>query len=245
MQAVIVVDYQNDFANPEKWSLYVRWWEKIAPAINQTMREVKSRWWIVLASKELHPAWHISFASNFLWKESITEAFKRWENPGPKNFITKDEIKNWDEKNNWLSPNAWFSLKELKAYIETNWDQALWPNHCEEWKFWSEYYKDLDTSLIDIEVKKWFKSNSHPYSAFWWYSLDEKLTTLEILKKAWVKILKIVWLATDYCDLATAIDWKENWFDVEFLTWASAWVDPAWTIDALKRMRESWVIILP
>lgn len=244
-EAVIVVDYQNDFAKPETWSLYVQGWEKIAPAINQVMKEVKSKWWIVLASKELHPSGHISFASNFIWKKAITESFKAWVSPSSENFITRKEVESWDDKNNWLSKWASFSVKELKAYLEINWDQALWPNHCEEWKVWSDYYKDLDSSLIDIEIKKWFKSDSHPYSAFWWYSLDEKQTTLEILKKAWVKILKIVWLATDYCDLATVLDAKNNWFEVEFITSASAWVDPAGTIEALRRMREVWAKILP
>ena len=40
-EAVIVVDYQNDFANPETGSLYVNGGEKIAEAINQIVFETK------------------------------------------------------------------------------------------------------------------------------------------------------------------------------------------------------------
>ena len=36
---LIIVDYQNDFANPE-WSLYVKWWELILPYINNLILEI-------------------------------------------------------------------------------------------------------------------------------------------------------------------------------------------------------------
>lgn len=243
-EAVIVVDYQNDFANPETWSLYVSGWEKIAWAINKIVSETKTKWWIVISSRELHPAWHISFASNFKWKESIIEAFKRGEAPSSKNFITTEEIEGWSEENNWLSPSADFSVEELKAYIATVWDQAMWPDHCVEWSFWSAFYKDFDSSMVDIEIKKWFEADSHPYSAFGWVTMDGKKAMIEVLKEAWVKVLKVVWLATDYCDIATVMDGIKNDFKVEFILEASAWVDPAGTIEALRKMREAWVKIV-
>lgn len=242
-EAVIVVDYQNDFASP-KWSLYVKGWEKIAWVINSIMKEVKSKWWIILASRELHPVGHISFASNFVWKESIIEAFKRWEAPWKQNFITMQEIANWSHENNWLSNTSWFSVEELKNYLEEVWDQAMWPNHCVVWSMGSMYFKDFDSFMVDVEIKKWFEANKHPYSAFWWTTIDEEKTTFEILKEFWVKIVKIVWLATDYCDVATVLDAKKYWFDVEFISKARAWVDPAWTVEALKHMREAWVKII-
>lgn len=243
-EAVIVVDYQNDFANPETGSLYVKWWENIAPAINEVIRWVKNKGWIVVTSRELHPKWHISFASSFNWKESIIEVFKRWWNPEWKNFITQSEISWWSDEKNWLAKWASFSVDQLKTYLKSNWDQALWPDHCIEWTFWSEFYKWFNPKVVDIEIKKWFEADSHPYSAFWWKTLDWIKSTFEALKELWVKVVKVVWLATDYCDLATVIDARKYGIETEFITSASAWVDPAWTIEALKKMREAWAKII-
>lgn len=243
-EAVIVVDYQNSFANKETGSLYVNWWENIAEAINEVVREVKAKWWIVITSREIHPVWHISFATSFEWKESIIEAFKRWEAPSAKNFITKDEIANWTPKNNWIAKWASFNLQELKAYLEISWDQALWPEHCVDKTPWADFYRDLDTTKIDIEIKKWYKPDSHPYSAFEWKTLDEKESTIEVIKRLWVNLVKVVWLATDYCDIATVLDARKEGIETEFVEKASAWVDSAWTIEALKKMREVWAKII-
>jgi nicotinamidase/pyrazinamidase len=170
---------------------------------------------------------------------------KRWEAPNKSNFITLGEVETWTKEKNGLNKNAWFTIEELKVYLKTNWNiQALWPDHCVDWTSWAEFYKDLDLSLIDVEVKKWFQANTHPYSAFWWCSMDEKTTTIEILKNAWIKLLKIVWLATDYCAMETAVDWKINWFDVEYFYKASAWVSPSSTVEALDKMRNMWIKIL-
>lgn len=238
--AWIIIDYQNDFANPNTWTLYVNGWEKIAWAINETSKYIKSNGWIIIASRELHPAWHISFASNFNWKEPITECFKRWEEPTWNNFISLEELKNWK----LIHKTAWFNSEQLERYIKENWTQALWPEHCVDWTFWAEFYKDLDTNLIDIEVKKWFEVDKHPYSVFWWFTMDSKKSTFELLKERWIKLLKIMWLATDYCDLDTALDWVKNWFEVEFILKATAWVSPSWVVEALEKMRNVWVKIL-
>jgi len=245
-EAVIVVDYQNDFANPETGSLYVNSWEQIAENINEVVYETKKKWWIIISSRELHPTGHISFASNYRNKESIIEAFKRGEAPTEKNFITLKEVESWDEQYNWIKNSADFNLEELKAYLKAqdNEMDAVWPDHCVEWNFWAEFYKDFNSNMVDIEIKKWFEANTHPYSAFGWRTLDEKESTLDIIKNYWVKLVKVVWLATDYCNIATALDAKKFWFDVEFIKKATAWVDPSWTIEALARMRENWVKII-
>jgi len=242
-EAVIVVDYQNDFANPETGSLYVNSWEKITDSINEIVFNTKKRGWIIISSRELHPAGHISFASNFIWKEPITDAFARWEAPSEKNFITLDEINSGKIQ---IAPKADFTIQELKAYIEAQENQmdAVWPDHCVENTFWAEFYKDFDNSMIDIEIKKGFESNSHPYSAFGWKTLDEKKTTLDIIKDYGIKIVKVVGLATEYCDIATAMDAKKYGFEVEFIKKATAWVDPAATIEALNKMRENWIKII-
>jgi hypothetical protein len=53
----------------------------------------------------------------------------------------------------------------------------------------------------------------------------------------------VVWVATDYCDIATVLDWLKK-YPVEFIKKASAWVDPSTTLDAIKQMREKWAKII-
>ncbi len=243
-EAVIVVDYQNDFANPETGTLYVNRWEKIATVINEVVREVKNKGWLIITSRELHPVWHISFASNFVGKESIIEAFKRGKNPTAKNFITKAEVQGWTQEKNQIGDNAMFNLQELKAYLDVVWDQALWPKHCVDGTIWAEFYKGFDATMVDIEIKKWFQAYTHPYSAFGGKTMDEKENMINVLKWFWINLVKVVWLATDYCDIATVLDARKEGIETEFIQKAAAWVDPAWTIDALKVMREAWAKII-
>jgi len=242
-EAVIIVDYQNDFANPETGSLYVNSWETIAKAINKIVLETKQKGWIIISSRELHPAGHISFASNYIWKEPITDAFARWEAPTEKNSISLDEINSGKIQ---IAKKADFTMEELKEYIE-NQDtksDAVWPDHCIDWEFGSEFYKDFDSSKVDIEIKKGFNSNTHPYSAFGGETLDETKTLLEVLQEYNIELVKIVGLATDYCNIATAMDAKENWFEVEFIEKATAWVTPDWIEQAIKTMQENWIKII-
>lgn len=77
-EAVIVVDYQNDFGN-KNGSLYVSWGELLAPRINEIMKETKARWWIIITSQDWHPKNHISFASRFQVPEySLLEWERKW-----------------------------------------------------------------------------------------------------------------------------------------------------------------------
>jgi nicotinamidase/pyrazinamidase len=156
------------------------------------------------------------------------------------------EVESWTEETNWLDKKADFSVEELKAYLSTKENQmdAVWPEHCVENTFWSEFYKEFDSSKVDVEIKKWFEGNTHPYSAFGGKTLDETKSTLDIIKDYWVKLVKVVGLATDYCNIATAMDAKKYGFSVEFIKKATAWVDPAGTIEALNKMREKWIKII-
>lgn len=59
-QALIVVDYQNDFAKPGV-PLYVQGGELLAPYINDLMREVRARLGIVIATRDWHPEKSVHF----------------------------------------------------------------------------------------------------------------------------------------------------------------------------------------
>lgn len=62
--AVIVVDYQNDFAD-KNGALYVNGGETLLDYINSIMRVAKNKRELVITSQDWHPKNHISFASSF------------------------------------------------------------------------------------------------------------------------------------------------------------------------------------
>ncbi len=240
--AAMVVDYQNCFAKEETNELYVNSGESIAPIINSIMQDTKDNWWIVIASKDMHRKWNISFANNFKWKLPITEVW-----PDDKRaYITLEEVQNWTQENNGLEDTAGFTIEDLKTYIKTAWGKVfMWPEHGVVNTDGNNYYKDLDTTLIDIEVWKWYKNNEHPYSAFTWIEVWTKRDLKQILEDEKVKKIKVVWLATDYCVKDTALDLAKVWkYVVELILKATKPVNPATMITALEEMREANIKII-
>jgi len=124
--------------------------------------------------------------------------------------------------------------------------QILWPDHCIAWTNWAEYVDDLDTSLIDHHVIKWYKQDEEMYSWFAGKEMrkdDEIVTITELLKWAWIWLVKVVGLATDFCVNATALDALKNGFDVEVIKKAIAWVNPSESVKRLEELREKWALI--
>ncbi len=62
MEALIIIDMQNDFATPSG-NLYVKDGEKIITGINDLILKFRSKNNLVIATKDFHPLKHISFAS--------------------------------------------------------------------------------------------------------------------------------------------------------------------------------------
>ena len=52
-----------------------------------------------------------------------------------------------------------------------------------------------------------------------------------------------MWVATDYCDIATVLDGLKK-YPVQFIKKASAWVDPSTTLEAINKMREQGANII-
>lgn len=245
-EALIVVDYQKWFSDKEVDELYVEWGETIAPIINDVIRETKSKWWIIIATKDMHREWNVSFAQNFIWKFPITESLKKWEEPVPQNFITLEEVQNWTDENNWLNDSSWFTVEELKAYLFSLPEKyiALWPNHCVVNTTWSEYDKGLDTNSIDLEIYKWYKNSEHPYSAAPWIEVWTTRWLIQVLKDEAIKKVKLVWLAEEWCVWDTGKDiFNDLWIDVELIRKATKAVLPENQVEYLKEMRKNWITI--
>jgi len=233
--ALIVVDYEKSFIPVEEWGtweLRVEWGWLLAPRINELMKETKTAWWLIIASRDLHPQWHMSFASNYIWKNSFET-------------VGWDEVVNSIPARVELQDTAGFNLKDLQAEFWAKWSQMLWPDHCVEWTQWSEYHDELDLSMIDHHIIKWYDPTTEMYSGFFWKEDTpewKKLT--DILRDAWVKTVKLVWLATDYCVQSTAVDAVKNGFQAIIDSSAVRWVavSPGEAIAYLETLREKeWV----
>lgn len=198
-EAVIVVDYQNDFGD-KNGSLYVSWGELLAPRINEIMKETKARWGIIITSQDWHPSDHISFASSF----------------GLPAFSIKDS-------------------------------EVKWPDHCVADTWWADFVKGFDTNLVDRKVLKGTSKDMDSYSSFGGKEEKTLFTLDKILKQYQIKLLKIVGLATEYCDKATVIDALKLGYEVEIIQSAIAAVNvnsKDWE-NALEEMRLAWAKILP
>lgn len=196
-EAMIIVDYQNDFAH-EKGSLYVNWGEKLLWYINQVISEVKSRAWIIISTQDWHPINHTSFAVNH-------------------------------------------NLPDFTPFD----NEMKWPVHCVQNSWGADFLEWLDTSSIDRKILKWQDVSKECYSWFWWIEEKTQKTLLEVLQEQRVKVLHIVWLATDFCVYATVEDAIKNNFQVNLHSRWIAWVYPTpESYEAIPNMKKMWAKIL-
>lgn len=229
--ALIVVDYQNSFIPKVEWGTWELWVEEgwtLATRINELMKETKSKWWLIIATRDVHPEWHMSFASNYKWKN-------------PFEMVDWDEVVNALPKKLELEDTAKFTLADLQVEFWAKWSQMLWPDHCVENTPWAQYHKDLDTSLINHHIIKWYDPTTEMYSGFFGREDTVEWKTLtEILQEAGVKTVRLVGLATDYCVQSTAVDSVKNWFISIIHKALIAWVavKPEDTVAYLEALRE-------
>lgn len=197
-EALIVVDYQNDFAHPDG-SLYVKGWENLVAYINTVMKDIKEKSWLIITSQDWHPKDHVSFASS-----------------------------------QWVTP---FSLV---------WNEVKWPDHCVADTWGADFLAWFQTDLVDRKVLKGTSKEIDSYSSFGWVEASTSLPLDTILKSFNIQTLTIVWLATEYCDLATVQDALKLWYEVNVLRkWIAAVnVNPDDGEKALEKMMSMWAKIL-
>jgi len=93
-------------------------------------------------------------------------------------------------------------------------DQVLWPVHCVADTHGAEFVAELDTSRFARVFRKGTDPEVDSYSAFF-DNGHRKATGLDdFLKKAGVRKVYVMGLATDYCVKFTALDAVQAGFDV-------------------------------
>jgi len=113
---------------------------------------------------------------------------------------------------------------------------STWPRHCVAGEPGAEYHPALDTTLIDVHVRK---GQGKPA-----YSIFEGITDggaglREALDELGVTDVDVVGIATDYCVRASALDALAAGRNVRVLTDLVAGVAPASSEAALKELAEA------
>jgi nicotinamidase/pyrazinamidase len=80
---------------------------------------------------------------------------------------------------------------------------VTWPRHCVAGTAGAEYHPALDTSLIDIHIRK---GQGVPAYSIFEGTADDGETVLQKLDELEVTDIDVVGLATDYCVRASALD---------------------------------------
>ena len=117
-----------------------------------------------------------------------------------------------------------------------------WPLHCIAGEPGAEYHPNLDTSLIDIHIKK--GQGAHGYSIF--EGIDEDGTSFEeVLKQHAINEVDVVGIATDYCVRASSLDANQAGLNVRVITSLTAGVSPKSTEAAIDEMVDAGVSVVP
>lgn len=112
-------------------------------------------------------------------------------------------------------------------YVDT------WPRHCVAGTPGAEYHPALDTSLIDVHVKK--GQGVPAYSIFEGTS-DDGGDLIDLLDDKGVDVVHVAGIATDYCVLASARDALDAGREVAVLTDLVAGVAPESSAAALASL---------
>ena len=111
---------------------------------------------------------------------------------------------------------------------------VTWPRHCVAGSPGAEYHPALDTSLIDVHVKK---GQGRPAYSIFEGTTDEGAELIDLLDEKGVDAVHVVGIATDYCVLASARDALDAGRDVTVLTDLVAGVAPDSSAAALTELK--------
>lgn len=97
--------------------------------------------------------------------------------------------------------------------FKSNSNEGIWPDHCVQNTFGSEFTKELNSSKINFIIRKGYNKNMDSYSAF--LENDKKTSTrLEYLFNKEDFEYYICGIAFDYCVFFSAKDAKKLGFEV-------------------------------
>lgn len=116
-----------------------------------------------------------------------------------------------------------------------------WPLHCLAESQGAEYHPNLDTSLIDVHIKKGQSANG--YSIF--DGTDEQARAFsDVISGLEIDSVDVVGIATDYCVRASALDCVNHGLNVKVISSLTAGVNPQSTEAAIDEMVDAGVKVV-
>ena len=103
--------------------------------------------------------------------------------------------------------------------------QTLWPDHCMQGTQGAQFHPDLNVNRAELIVRKGFRPAIDSYSAF--YENDRQTATglAGYLRERGFRRIFMVGLATDYCVAWSALDGRQQGFEVVVLEDACRAID--------------------
>ncbi len=124
-------------------------------------------------------------------------------------------------------------------------EQVLWPDHCVQGTEGAEFHPDLDTTHSELIIRKGFRPEIDSYSAF--YENDGETSTglAGYLHERSIDTLYLCGLATDFCVKWSALDGREEGFDVYVIEDATRGIDQDGSLQqAWTEMEEAGVEVI-
>jgi nicotinamidase/pyrazinamidase len=118
---------------------------------------------------------------------------------------------------------------------------VTWPRHCVAGTTGAEYHPALDTTLVDIHVRK---GQGVPAYSIFEGTADDGETVLQKLDEFEVRDVDVVGIATDYCVRASALDALGAHRRVRVLTDLVAGVAPDSSASALDELKDAGVSVV-
>ena len=137
----------------------------------------------------------------------------------------------------WHTPDSANGGHFPAAGIEPDYVNT-WPLHCIAGTPGAEYHPNLDSSLVDIHIKK--GQDQPGYSIFDGVTESgEKIQ--DLISRLGITEVDVVGIATDYCVRASALDAKKFGLDVRVITSLTAGVSAASTEAAIDELVDAGV----
>ena len=95
--------------------------------------------------------------------------------------------------------------------------QTLWPDHCVQGTWGSEFHPDLDVDAAQLIIRKGFRTELDSYSAFVENDRNTKTGLDGYLKSRGVTRCFVCGIATDFCVAWSAIDARAHGFETVLL----------------------------
>lgn len=141
----------------------------------------------------------------------------------------------------WHTPNSLNDGHFPEAGIEPDF-VSTWPLHCIAGEKGAEYHENLDSSLIDIHIKKGQDANG--YSIFDGTD-DSGKSFLDLTKELGITDVDVVGIATDYCVRASSLDANSHGLNVSVITSLTAGVASSSIEAAIDEMVDAGVKVVP